>query len=483
MTRFVSRLALLLLSAVATVASANTFNLFGPVTGVLKGNANTYVTTAAASSDITALWSGCSGVNFLRGDGTCAVPSGTGVTSVGMTVPSGFTVTGSPVTSSGTLAVSFTTGQTANRFLATPDGTTGALSLRAVVAGDLPSISSGLTGVLPGANGGTNNGFMAFTGPATSLKTFTLPNASATILTSNAAVTAAQGGTGVATLTGIAKGNGTSPFTAAASSDVISLWSGTCNNTTFLRGDGSCNTTGSGTPANPTASVGLTAVNGVASTYMRSDGAPPIDQGIAPTWTATHTFSQAYSGSGVATFAQSIESTAPYVQFFDTNGTANNRRIRLGVNTTGFEILGMNDTGTSWPIIQNVSTSSNSSSLTLSANTIALAGGSSSAVATLNSVSISQTQHGVYSAATGTCTVASGSPGAGTCTYNGVGDYTVNWTQTFSGTPTCIANNVSNTGNVVARLSAILTTSVRVIMTLGTTGAAQEASFTVICTR
>lgn len=41
--------------------------------------------------------------------------------------------------------------------------------------------------------------FVAFTGPTTSVKTFTLPNASATILTSNAAVTAIQGGTGAST--------------------------------------------------------------------------------------------------------------------------------------------------------------------------------------------------------------------------------------------------------------------------------------------
>lgn len=43
--------------------------------------------------------------------------------------------------------------------------------------------------------------------------------------------------------------------------------------------------------ANPSASVGLAAVNGVAATFMRSDGAPALDQNIAPTWTAQHTFS------------------------------------------------------------------------------------------------------------------------------------------------------------------------------------------------
>jgi hypothetical protein len=44
--------------------------------------------------------------------------------------------------------------------------------------------------------------------------------------------------------------------------------------------------------ANPTASVGLSAVNGSATTAMRSDAAPALDQGIAPTWTANHTFNE-----------------------------------------------------------------------------------------------------------------------------------------------------------------------------------------------
>ena len=44
-------------------------------------------------------------------------------------------------------------------------------------------------------------------------------------------------------------------------------------------------------PANPTASVGLTAVNGSATTFMRSDAAPKLDVSISPTWTGTHTFS------------------------------------------------------------------------------------------------------------------------------------------------------------------------------------------------
>ena len=50
--------------------------------------------------------------------------------------------------------------------------------------------------------------------------------------------------------------------------------------------------------ANPTGKVGLTETNGSAATFMRSDGAPEIDQTIAPTWTGDHTFTPA-SGVGI----------------------------------------------------------------------------------------------------------------------------------------------------------------------------------------
>jgi hypothetical protein len=45
--------------------------------------------------------------------------------------------------------------------------------------------------------------------------------------------------------------------------------------------------------ANPSALIGLSAINGSAATFMRSDAAPALDQSITPTWTASHIFSQA----------------------------------------------------------------------------------------------------------------------------------------------------------------------------------------------
>lgn len=54
-----------------------------------------------------------------------------------------------------------------------------------------------ITGTLPAGNGGTGSAFTAFAGPNTSVKTLTLPNANATLLSDANAVTLAQGGTGL----------------------------------------------------------------------------------------------------------------------------------------------------------------------------------------------------------------------------------------------------------------------------------------------
>lgn len=328
------------------------FTKYGPVAGIQKSTGATYQNTAAASSDVIGLWSGCTGANFLRGDGTCQTPTGTGVTSIGVTAPSWYTVTGSPVTSSGTIAISPATGQAANLFLATPNGTTGAVSERAIVGADLPPINLGSTAaggvlstsILPGTNGGTSNGFMSFTGPATALKTFTLPNASATILTTNAAVTVGQGGTGAATLTGLLKGNGTSAFTAATSADVISLWTGTCNSTTFLRADGACIAAGagSGTVTSLTGGTGVTA----SPSTITTTGSFAVDQAFSPTWTGTHTFSNSIASNGGATGSAATTSALEF-RLTNTGTNANTAaNVALGNGTAGIIVGALGTSGT-----------------------------------------------------------------------------------------------------------------------------------------
>jgi len=61
--------------------------------------------------------------------------------------------------------------------------------------------SAALTQIIASTYGGTGNGFTKFSGATTAEKTYTLPDATTTILTTNAAVTVGQGGTGQTTYT------------------------------------------------------------------------------------------------------------------------------------------------------------------------------------------------------------------------------------------------------------------------------------------
>jgi len=84
-------------------------------------------------------------------------------------------------------------GNVENTALSTWAGSTNLTTLGTIGAGTWNG------SIIQSAYGGTGNGFTKFTGPGTTEKTFTLPNANATILTDNAAVTIAQGGTGQTT--------------------------------------------------------------------------------------------------------------------------------------------------------------------------------------------------------------------------------------------------------------------------------------------
>ena len=86
-------------------------------------------------------------------------------------------------------------------------------------------------------------------------------------------------------------------------------------NATGLFVNGVAVLTSSAAGANPTAKIGLATVNGAAATFMRSDGAPPLDVSISPTWTGNHIFTPT-SGQAV-----NINVPVNQVGFVITGGT------------------------------------------------------------------------------------------------------------------------------------------------------------------
>lgn len=122
------------------------------------------------------------------------------------------------------------------------------------------ALTTHISGILPTANGGTGIAFFTAAGPTTA-RIYTFPDAACTILTTNAAVTVAQGGTGLATLTAnnVILGNGTSnvQFVAPGTSGNVL----TSNGTTWT--SAAISTTpnvSQSTPADPTSTSSTTGV-------------------------------------------------------------------------------------------------------------------------------------------------------------------------------------------------------------------------------
>ena len=117
----------------------------GTLTGIAKGN-GTSAFTAAASSDIVGLFTGCSGTLYLGADGACHA-EGTGtVTSVATTSPIG----GGTITTTGTITCTTCT--------------TNASALTA----DLPVIGAGGQAAAVGTRSGNTTAYVTTTGTQTS---------------------------------------------------------------------------------------------------------------------------------------------------------------------------------------------------------------------------------------------------------------------------------------------------------------------------
>lgn len=227
------------------------------------------------------------------------------------------------------------------------------------------ALATEVSGTLSASNGGTSNAFFAVAGPATSTKTYTFPNASSNVLTDNAAVTAAQGGTGqtsytigdllqASAATTLAKLAATSTGNALISGGVgtVSSW-GKIGLTTHITG--TLGPTNGGTGFAAYAVGDILYANSTTSLARLADvavGQVLISGGVntAPAWSATARLTNLNLGSANLTFS----GTAPTISSgFGTGpsvtGSATSFRVDVGTGGTATQgIVGLPTAATGW---------------------------------------------------------------------------------------------------------------------------------------
>ena len=146
-------------------------------------------------------------------------------------------------------------------------------------------------------------------------------------------------GTGIATFSG--------PIVMAAASGG-SQGVGTVN-ATGLYINGVAVVAGGASVANPTGTIGLTAVNGVAATALRSDGAPALSQAIVPTWTGEHKFSGTLTGASFTSLngisLSNSSGTEPTIWWRRSAGPLDQKNWAMFANPTSWDFTIYDDTG------------------------------------------------------------------------------------------------------------------------------------------
>lgn len=212
-------------------------------------------------------------------------------------------------------------------------------------------LTNGVTGTLPGVNGGSGSAFFQIAGP-TALRTFTFPDATSTVLTDNADVTLAQGGTN-ATLTA---SNGGIFYSTASAGAILS---GTATAGQILLSGAS------DAPSWSTATYPATA--GTSRNLLQSNGTNFVS--TAPD-SMTGVITRSYNATGASTTFSLTSNTTFRVGTFSVpaNITVNQISILPGAintnSTGGLKICIYNDTGTTKVIDQTTAQPTASTILT-----------------------------------------------------------------------------------------------------------------------
>lgn len=249
-----------------------------------------------------------------------AAASGTGtVTSVGLSLPGIFSVSGSPVTSSGTLTGSLANENVNTVFAGPSSGGSAAPTFRSLVAADIPALPYVTSVAVSVPSRQTVSG-----SPITSSGTLAISDNP-----QNANLVFA----------GPASGSAAAPtFRALAAADLPAATTSAV---------GACQL------ANPSATIGLTAVNGATGNCMDAGSAPALSQSIAPVWTGQHQFdtptintagaSQAASTGHPAITLYSITATQS-----TSTGTAEQTLASYSLAANALDIAGRNIRITAW---------------------------------------------------------------------------------------------------------------------------------------
>jgi hypothetical protein len=223
-----------------------------------------------------------------------------------------------------------------------------------------------LTQIIGTAFGGTGNGFTKFIGPSTSEKVFTLPDASATILTTNALVSVAQGGTGAATATqnfifaGPATGSsaGAPSFRALTAADLPAGSGSYIANSTTLQSSANFNISGNGTAGGNITAASFIVPTASSTQFLKGDGSldattyatAGANSNITSLTGLTTALSIAQGGTGSATknfvdltTAQSIGGAKTFTSVI----TAPSLKITTGA-TNGYVLTSAADGTASW---------------------------------------------------------------------------------------------------------------------------------------
>lgn len=236
-----------------------------------------------------------------------ATGSGGGVlSSVGLSDASGtpiFTVGNSPLTANGALTLTLNTQAAHTALMGPSSGANAQPTFRLLVAGDIPTIPyTGVSGLATVAHTGAYSDLSG----TPSLPVGANPSASVGLLVVNGSAATWMRSDGAPALSQAIIPTWSGLHTFGAGLTVSAGTTTISGHTLVLSANATIGGTNTGDQtlpvgANPSATIGLSVINGSAATWMRSDGAPAISQAIVPTWSGTHTFTAAIVVQGDST--------------------------------------------------------------------------------------------------------------------------------------------------------------------------------------